>query len=104
MFKQRKLNKLTFMFEPTPYIVIETKGILIKAKEENSNCIVTRNIRSHFCRIWKDAVFPNNTSDESDNEFEYGRHDNNANHNQNNRHYPLHTRQPPCWYGTAFGH
>ena len=51
MFKQRKLNKLTFMFEPTPYIVIETKGILIKAKEENSNCIVTRNIRSHFCRI-----------------------------------------------------
>ena len=104
MVKQRKLNKLTPIFEqPPPYIVIETKGTLIKAKEENSNRVVTKNI-SHFCKIPKDAVFPNNTSDESDNDLEYSRHDNNANHNQNNRRYPLRNRQSPCRYGTAFEH
>ena len=47
MVKQRKLNKLTPIFEPTPYIVIETNETLIKAEEENSNRVVTRNI-SHF--------------------------------------------------------
>ena len=75
LVKQRKLNKLTSIFKATPYIVIETEGTLIKAKEENSNRVVTRNI-SHFRRIPKDAVFPNNTSDESDDDFEYSRHDN----------------------------
>ena len=59
---------LTPIFEATPYIVIETKGTLIKAKEENSERVVTRNI-SYFRRIPKDAVFPNNTSDESDDDF-----------------------------------
>ena len=101
--KQRKLNKLTPTFEPTSYIVIETNGTFIKAKEENSDRVVTTNI-SHFLRIPKDAVFPNNTSDESDDDFEYSRHDNNANHNQNTRRYPLRNRQPPCRYGTAFEH
>ena len=101
--KQRKLNKLTPIFEPTPYIVIETNETLIKAKEGNSDRVVTRNI-SHFRRILKDAVFPNNTFDESDDDFEYSRHDNNANHNQNTRRYPLRNRQPPCRYGTAFEH
>ena len=101
--KQRKLNKLTPIFEPTPYIVIETNETLIKAKEGNSDRVVTRNI-SHFRRILKDAVFPNNTFDESDDDFEYSRHDNNANHNQNTRRYPLRNRQPPCQYGTAFEH
>ena len=78
--KQRKLNKLAPIFETTHYIVIETKETLIKAKEENSDRVVTRNI-SYFCRILKDSVFPNNTSDESDNDFKYSRYDNNANHN-----------------------
>ena len=82
--------------------MIETKGTLIKAKEENSDR-ETRNI-SHFRRIPKDAVFPNNTSDESNDDFEYSRHDNNANHNQNTRCYPLRYRQPLCRYGTAFEH
>ena len=31
--EQRKLNKLTPIFETTPYLVIETKGTLIKDKE-----------------------------------------------------------------------
>ena len=44
MVKGRKWNKLTPIFEPTPHIVIETKGTLIKAKEKNRNHIVTRNI------------------------------------------------------------
>ena len=44
--KQRKLNKLTPIFEATPFIAIETKGTLLKAREENS--------------------FPNNISHESD--------------------------------------
>ena len=74
-----------------------------QGKEENNDRVVTRNIL-HFCRILKDAVFPNNTSDESDNNFEYSRHDSNANHNQNTRRYPLRNRQPPCRYGTAFEH
>ena len=91
--KQRKLNKLTPIFEPTSYIVIETNGTFIKAKEENSDRVVTTNI-SHFLRIPKDAVFPNNTSDESDDDFEDSRHANNANHNQNTRRYPLRNRQP----------
>ena len=82
--------------------MIETKGTLIKAKEENSDR-ETRNI-SHFRRIPKDAVFPNNTSDESNDDFEYSRHDNNANHNQNTRRYSLRYRQPLCRYGTAFEH
>ena len=103
IFKQRKLNKLTLIFEPAPYIVIETNRTLIKAKEENSDCVVTRNI-SHFPKIPKDAVFPNNTSDESDNDFEYSRHSNNTNHSQNTRRYPLRKRQPPCQYGTALEH
>ena len=60
----------------------------LKAKSENSDCVVTRNI-SHFGRIPKDPVFPNSTSDESDDDFEYSRHNNNDNHNHNNRHYPL---------------
>ena len=63
--KQRKLNKLTPIFEATPYIAIETKGTLLKAREENSARVVTRSI-SHFCRIPKDVVFPNNISHESD--------------------------------------
>ena len=100
MIKQRKLNKLTPIFQPTPYIVIYTKGILIKTKAENSNCIVTRNIL-HFRRIPKDAVFPYSTSDD---DFEYSRHDNNDNHNQNNRRYTLRIRKPPCQYGTTFEH
>ena len=100
--EQRKLNKLTPIFETTPYLVIETKGTLIKAKEEKSDSVVTRNY--HFFRIPKDAGFPNNTSDESGDEFEYSRHDNNANHSKNNRCYPLTNRQPPCRYGTAFEH
>ena len=101
--KQRKLNKLTPIFQITHYIVIETKETLIKAKEENSDRVVTRNI-SYFCRILKDSVFPKNTSYESDNDFKYSRYDNNANQNQNNRCYPLLNRQPPCRYGTAFAH
>ena len=73
--------------------MIQTKETLIKAKEENSDRVVTRNI-SYFCRILKDSVFPNNTSDESDNDFKYSRYDNNANHNQNNRCYPYLTDNP----------
>ena len=101
MVKQRKLNKLTPIFDPTSYIVIGRNGTLIKVKEENSDRVVTRNI-SHFRRIPKDAVFPNNTSDESDDDFEYSRYDNNANHNQNTRRYPLRNRcllpAPLIWY------
>ena len=103
MVEQRKLIKLTPIFNPTPCIVTDTKGILIKAKAENSHQVVTRNI-SHFRRIPKDAVFPNNTSDESDNNFEYSRHVNNDNHIHNNSHYPLRNRQPLCRYGPAFEH
>lgn len=54
--------------------MIETKGTLTKSTAENSSHVVTRSI-SHFCRIQKDSVFANNTSDESDNELEYSRHD-----------------------------
>ena len=57
MIKQRKSNKLTPIFEPAPYIVIYSKGTLIKAKAKNSNLVVTRSI-SHFCGILKDADFP----------------------------------------------
>ena len=49
--------------------MIETKETLLKAKEGNSDCVVTRSI-SHFRRIPKDNVFPNNASHESDNDFE----------------------------------
>ena len=49
--------------------MIETKETLPKAKEGNSDCVVTRSI-SHFRRIPKHNVFPNNTSHESDNDFE----------------------------------
>ena len=56
MIKQRKLNEITPIFEPTPYRVIDTKGSLIKPKAENSDHEVTR-IVSHFRRIPKDAVF-----------------------------------------------
>lgn len=38
------MNKLTNIFEPTPYIKLYTKETLIKAKTETSDCIVTRNI------------------------------------------------------------
>ena len=103
MVKQRKLNKLTPIFKSTPYIVIETKGTLIIAKAENSGRVVTRNI-AHFRRIPKDAVFPNNTSNESDDEFEHSRHGNFANQNQNKRRYSLRNRQPPCRYHTTFEH
>ena len=103
MFKQRKLNKLTPIFELTPYIVIDTKGILIKVKAENNDQVVTQNI-SHFRRIPKDAVFPSSTSDESDDSFEYGRHSNIDNHNQNNSRYPLRNKAPPYRHGTAFEH
>ena len=44
MVNQRKSNKLTPIFEPTPYIVIFTKEILIKAKAENSDRVVARNM------------------------------------------------------------
>ena len=60
--KQRKLNNLTTIIESTPCIVVYTKGALIKAKGENSDHVVTRNI-SHFFRIPKDTFFPNSTSD-----------------------------------------
>ena len=101
MIKQRKLNKRTPTLEPTPYIVIFKKGALVKAKAENSDHVVTRNI-SHFCRILKDAVFPNSTFHESDNDFEYSRHDSNDNYNHNNRHYPLRNSQRSCQYGSVF--
>ena len=91
--KQRKLNKLTPIFEPTSYRVICTKGTLVKADAENSDRVVTRNI-SHSRRIPKDAVFPKSTSDEPDDDFEYTRHDNNDNQNHNNRRYPLCNRKP----------
>ena len=81
--------------------MIYTKWALIKAKAENSDRLVVRNI-SQFLRISKDAVFPNSTSDESDGDFEYSRHDINDNHDPNNRIYLLRNRQPPCQYGTAF--
>ena len=100
---QRKLNKLAPIIEPTPYIVIFTKEILIKAKAENSDRVVARNIW-HFRRSSKDVVFPNSTSDESENDFEYSRHSNTDNYNHSNRYYPLHDRQTPCRYGTVFEH
>ena len=67
--------------------MIQTKKTLIKTKAKNSDCVVARNIKQ-FRRIRKDAVFINNTSDESDNNFECTRHKNLDNQNQNNRHYP----------------
>ena len=39
MIKERKLNKLTSIFEPTPYIVIYTK---IKTKAKDSDRVVTK--------------------------------------------------------------
>ena len=70
MIKQRKLNKLTPIFELTPYIVASTKRTLIKAKGGNRDHVVTRNI-SDFRRVLKDAVFPNSTSHGSYDDFEY---------------------------------
>ena len=61
--KRKELNKLTTIFEPTPYTAIETRGTLIKATEENNNRAVTKNI-SLCLRTPKDAIFPNITSDE----------------------------------------
>ena len=78
--------------------MIYTKEALIKAKDENSDHVVTRNT-SHFFRIPKDTFFPNSTSDESDGDFEYSGHGNNDNDNHSIRHYIL---QPLCWYGSAF--
>ena len=95
MVKQRKLNKLTLIFDPTPCIIIQTKGALIKAQTQNSNCVVTRNI-SYLRIISKDTVFPNSTSEELDDEFEYSRHDSNDNHNHNTRRYLLGKIHPPC--------
>ena len=83
--------------------MIDTKETLIKTKKENSDHVVTKDI-SGFRRILKDAVFPNNTADESDDDFGHSTHDNNADHNQNTRRYPLRSRQSPCLYGTAFEH
>ena len=68
MVKQKKINKLYSSCRLVG-IVIETKETLLKAKEGHSDCVVTRSI-SHFRRIQKDNVFPNNTSHESDNDFE----------------------------------
>ena len=90
--KQRKLNKLTSIIDPKLYIVIYTKGILVKAKGENGDRVVTRNI-PHFCTIPKDAVFPSSTSDETDNDIEYTRHESNDNHNLNDRCYSSRNRQ-----------
>ena len=95
MGKQRKLNKLTLIFDPTPCIIIETKGALIKAQTQNSDYVVTRKI-SHLRIISKDTVFPKSTSDESDNDFKYSRYDSNDNHNHNTRHYLLRNIQPSC--------
>ena len=39
MIKQRKLNKLTCTFEPTPYMVMYTK---IKTKAKDSDRVVTK--------------------------------------------------------------
>ena len=90
MINQRNLNKLTHIFEPTPYIVVYTKGALTKAIAENSDRVVPRNM-SHFCIIPKDAAFPNTTSDESD---VYNKHVSNDNPNHNNRRYLLRNTQP----------
>ena len=100
---KKKKNKLTPIFEPTPYVVIYTKRNLAKAKAENSDPVVTIN-KSHFCRISKYAVFPSSTSDESDDDFEYNRDDNNDNYNHNNKRYPLCNRQPTCRHGTVLEH
>ena len=61
MIKQRKFNRLTAIFESTPYKVIYPKGALGKVKPENSDRVVTRNML-HFVRIPKN-VFPISTSD-----------------------------------------
>ena len=81
--------------------MIYKKGTLIKAKAENRDRVVTRNI-SYFRRISKDTGFPKSTStsDESDNDFEYTKHYNSDTRSHNNKHYPSHKR--PCRYGTEF--
>ena len=83
--------------------VIYTKWTLIKAKAENSNHRVTRNM-SYFHRILNDGIFSSNTTYESNNDFEYTRYDNIDNQNHNNRCSPLQNLKLPSWNGTAFEH
>ena len=77
--------------------MIYAKGTLYKLKQKTAIALLQET--SHFRRIQKDAVFPNSTSDESDDDFGCSRYKNNDNHNHNSRLYSIQTI--PCRYGTA---
>jgi len=50
LVRQAKINKLTPYYNPSPLIVIKTKGSMITAKYENNDTITTRNI-SYFKKL-----------------------------------------------------
>ena len=67
LVKQRKMNKLTPIFEPHPYRVTEKKGTMVTAQSDITGKSITRNV-SHFKRVPEKTEFPMIEEEEDDKE------------------------------------
>ena len=67
LVKQRKMNKLTPIFEPHPYRVTEKKGTMVTAQSDINGKSITRNV-SHFKRVPEKTEFQMIEEEEDDKE------------------------------------
>ena len=63
LIRQKKRNKFTTRFDPSPYQVVEIKGTMVTAVRNEK--YITRNV-SHFKKIQPSVKAPENHDDDSD--------------------------------------
>ena len=100
LIRQRRLNKLTTRFDPSPFYITRIKGTMITARRRGK--YVTRNA-SHFKKITPNTVVYEDDTLESpeDDETEIDEHPEVSPRipSQNVRHYPSRNRKTTSHYG-----